>query len=188
MLKLFKAEIILIGCQYLYYSSFLCCYCYSCGVLSAIHLDLGCTHTRGSDPCLSMIDPQSSVHFTSVTALYRVQCGSFNHNPLEEVAQEQYTCSVVTNRTGAWNSSFIIFVCVIVIMTAKIFITTWISHFSINLISSTCTFIMGLVVILLMNMYCSLRVKLQIPPLTSADSVIILWYLSVSERTTTLGF
>ncbi len=34
-----------------------------------------------------MIDPQSPVHFTSVTALHRVQCGSFNHNPLEEVAQ-----------------------------------------------------------------------------------------------------
>ncbi len=32
---------------------FLCCYGYSCGVLSSIHLDLGCTHTRGSDPCLS---------------------------------------------------------------------------------------------------------------------------------------
>ncbi len=38
----------------------------SCGVLSAIHLDLGCTHTRGFDPCLSAIDPQSPVHFTSV--------------------------------------------------------------------------------------------------------------------------
>ncbi len=73
-------------------------------------------------------------------------------------------------------------------MTAKIFITTWISHFSINLISSRTTFrfIMGLVLIL-MNMYCSLWVTLQIPPLTSVASVIILWYLSVSERTITLG-
>ncbi len=48
----------------------LCCYGYSCGVLSAIHWDLGCIHTRGSDPCLSTIDPHSPVHFTSVTALY----------------------------------------------------------------------------------------------------------------------
>ncbi len=40
---------------------FLCRYGYSCGVLSAIHLDLGCTHTRGSDPCLSATDPQSPV-------------------------------------------------------------------------------------------------------------------------------
>ncbi len=58
----------------------LCCYGYSY-VLSSIHLDLGCTHTRGSDLCLSTIDPQfrSPDHFTCVTALYRVQCGSFNH-------------------------------------------------------------------------------------------------------------
>ncbi len=104
-------------------------------MLSAIHLDLGCTHTRGSYPCLSAIDPQSPVHFTSVTALYRVQCGSFNHNPLEEVALVQYACSVIANHAGAWNSSFTIFVCaIVIIMTAKIFITTWISHFSINLI------------------------------------------------------
>ncbi len=79
MLKLFKAEMIPIGCQCFYHSSFfLCCYGFSCGVLS-IHLDLGGTHTRGSDPCSSAIDPKSPVHFTSVTALYRVQCGLFNH-------------------------------------------------------------------------------------------------------------
>ncbi len=80
MLKLFKAEMIPIGCQCFYHSSlFLCCYGYSCGVLFSIHFDLGCTHTRGSDPCLSTIDSQRPVHFTSVPALYRVQCGSFNH-------------------------------------------------------------------------------------------------------------
>ncbi len=49
-----------------------CAVMVSCGVLSSIHLDLGCTHTRGSDPCLSTIDRQSPV-------LYHVQCGSFNH-------------------------------------------------------------------------------------------------------------
>ncbi len=58
---------------------FLCHYGYSCGVPSAIHLDLVCTRTRGSDLCLSTIDTQSPVHFTSVTALHRVQCSSFNH-------------------------------------------------------------------------------------------------------------
>ncbi len=79
MLKRFKAEMIPIGCQCFHH--LLCCYAYSCGVLSSIHLDLGCTHIRGSEPCLNMIDPQSPVHFTSVAlcALYRVQCGSFNH-------------------------------------------------------------------------------------------------------------
>ncbi len=46
--------------------------------------------------------------------------------------------------------------------------------------SSTFRFTMGLVLILLMNRYRSLCVKLQIPPLSSAASVIILWYLSVS--------
>ncbi len=39
---------------------------------------------------------------------------------------------------------------------------------------STFRFIMGLVLILLMKRYCSLRVKLQIPSLSSAASVIIL--------------
>ncbi len=84
-----QAEIIQIGCQYFYYSSFLCCYGFSCHVLSAIRLDLGCTHTRRFDPCLSAIDPQSPVHFTSVSALYSVQCGSFNHAlaHVEEVAR-----------------------------------------------------------------------------------------------------
>ncbi len=177
-----------IGCQCFNHSSILCCYGYSCGVLYSIHLDLGCTHTRGSDPCLSVTDPQSPVHFTSVTALYHVQCGWFNHDQLEEVARVRYTCSVISNHAGAWNSSFTVFVCaIVIIMTAKVFITTWISHFSINLISSTFRFRMGLVLILLMNRYCSLWVKLQIPPLTSAASVIILWYLSVSKRTIVLG-
>ncbi len=45
---------------------------------------------------------------------------------------------------------------------------------------------MGLVLILLMNRYCSMCVKLQTPPLSSAASVIILWYLSDSERTIAL--
>ncbi len=45
--------------------------------LSSIHLDLVCTHTRGSDQCLSTIDPQSPVNFTSVTILYHVQWDSF---------------------------------------------------------------------------------------------------------------
>ncbi len=79
MLKLFKAEMIPIGGQCFNHSSFfLCCYGYSCGVLFANHLDLGCTHPRGFDPCLSTIDPQSPVDFTSVTPLYWFQCGSFN--------------------------------------------------------------------------------------------------------------
>ncbi len=69
----------------------------------------------------------------------------------------RYTCSVIANRAGAWNSSFTIFVCaIVIILTAKTFITTWISHFSINLISSTFKFIMGLVLLILMNMYCIL--------------------------------
>ncbi len=77
MLKLFKSEMILIGCQYFVSLKFvLCCYGYSYELFS-IHLR--CTHTRGSDPCLSMIDPQSPVDLSSVTALYRVQYGSFNH-------------------------------------------------------------------------------------------------------------
>ncbi len=80
----------------------------------------------------------------------------------------RYTCSVISNHTGAWNSSFTVFVCaIVIIMTAKIFITTCISHFTVNLISSTFRFIIGLVLILLMNRYCSLWVKLQIQPLTS---------------------
>ncbi len=52
---------------------------HDCPCPCSIHLDLGYTHTSGSDPCLSAIDPQSPVHFTSVTALFRVKCGSFNH-------------------------------------------------------------------------------------------------------------
>ncbi len=83
-----------IDCQCFYHSSFLCCYGYSCGVLSAIHLDLGLTHTRASDPCLSTIGPQSPVHFTSVTC----------PGSLEEVVQVRYTCSVIANRALAWNS------------------------------------------------------------------------------------
>ncbi len=106
-----------IGCQYFYHSSFfvMLWLAYSCGVLSAIHLDLGCTQKR----IWSMLEhdwPPKSSSFhkcdcTSVTALYRVQCGSFNHNPLEEVARVRYTCSVIANRAGAWNSSFTISVC-----------------------------------------------------------------------------
>ncbi len=124
---------------------FLCCYGYSCGVLSAIHLDLGCTHTRGSDPCLSTIDPQSPVHFTSVTALYHVQCGSFNH-----------ALAGLRGGSGAVHIFCMRYLYVLCIMIAKIFYYTWISHFSINLISSTFRVIMGLVLILLMNRYCSL--------------------------------
>ncbi len=45
---------------------------------------------------------------------------------------------------------------------------------------------MGLVLVLLMNRYCIVRVKLQIQPLSSAASVIILRYLSVSESTIAL--
>ncbi len=66
-----------------------------------------------------------------------------------------YTCSMISNHAGVWNSSLTIFVCaIVIIMTAKIFITTWISHFSINLIWSTFRLIIGLVIIL--NRYCSL--------------------------------
>ncbi len=69
----------------------------------------------------------------------------------------RYKCSVTANRAGAWNSKFTFFVfAIVIIMTAKIFITTWISHFSIYLISSTFSFIKGLVLILLMNRCCSL--------------------------------
>ncbi len=54
-----QAEIIQIDCQCFYYSYiYFCCYGFSCGVLSAIHLDLGCTHMRPSDPCLSTIGPK----------------------------------------------------------------------------------------------------------------------------------
>ncbi len=137
-----------------YHSSFLCCYGYSCGVLSAIHLDLWCTHTRRSDPCLSTIDPQSPVHFTSVTALYRVQCGSFNH-------------ALSGLKRRLWYGThflYALFVCAMHYDSKNLYYT-WISRFSINLISSTFRFIMGLVLILLMNSYCNLRVKLQIPPL-----------------------
>ncbi len=55
-----------------------------------------------------------------------------------------------SNHAGACNSSFTMFVCAIIInMIAKIFINTWISHFSFHL--STFRFIMGLVLGLLMN-------------------------------------
>ncbi len=54
--------------MFLLFIIFLCCYGYSYGVLTAIHLDLRCIQTRVSDPCLSVIGPQCPVHFTSVTA------------------------------------------------------------------------------------------------------------------------
>ncbi len=73
-------------------------------VVCYLLLDLGCTHTRESDLCLSTIDPQSPVHFTSVTALYRVQCGSFNHALARLKRWLGCACSVTANRTGAWNS------------------------------------------------------------------------------------
>ncbi len=101
MLKLFKTKIFQLAVNVFIIHNFLCCYGYSCGVLSAIHLDLGCNHTRGSDPCLSTIDPQSPVYFTSVTAPYRVQCASFNHalaHLKRCLARVRYTCSVIANR------------------------------------------------------------------------------------------
>ncbi len=50
-----------------------CMCCYSCSVLSAIHLDLGCTHLGIWSVLERDWRPKSS------SFLYRVQCGSFNH-------------------------------------------------------------------------------------------------------------
>ncbi len=69
-------------------------------VVSTIHLDLGCTHTRESNPCLSRIDPQSLVHFTSVTALYRVHCGSFNR----ALSRLKRGSGVIHMYAETWNS------------------------------------------------------------------------------------
>ncbi len=129
--------------------------------------------------------PQSPVHFTSVTALYRVQCGSLNHALARLKRWLGCGTHVVWSLTAPEHGT----VCaIVIIMKAKIFNTTWISHFSINLISSTFRFIMGLVLILLMNKYCSLWVKLQIPPLSSAASVIICDICLLEKGQSRLGF
>ncbi len=129
MLKLFKTEMILIGCQCFYHSSFLCSNSYSC-VLSALHL--GCTHTSRSD--LSTINPQSPVHFTSVSALRVSSAVRLTVSRLKRWLGCG-THVVISNHAEARNSPFNIFVCaIVIIITAKIVITTWISHFSNNVI------------------------------------------------------
>ncbi len=108
--------------------------------------------TFQSDTCLSAIDPQSPVHFTSVSALYSVQCGSFNHAlaRLKRLLRcIRYLCSVI---------ALIYYFCMCYCYHCDSKILYYyldITLFnSLNL--STFRFRMGLVLILLMNMYCSL--------------------------------